>query len=68
MPRDSATLLDIARAARLVLDFTSGMDQGAFIKDLRTQSAVLINLWLLVKPLEDFHEPSEKVTLKCPGH
>ena len=47
MSRDSATLLDIARAARLVLDFTRGMDQTAFLSDLKTQSAVLHQLMVL---------------------
>ena len=44
MSRDSATLLDIDSAARLVLDFTRGMDREAFLNDLKTQSAVLHQL------------------------
>lgn len=47
MPRDSATLLDIARAARLVVEFTGGMDQDTFLKDAKTQSAVLHQLMIL---------------------
>jgi uncharacterized protein with HEPN domain len=47
MSRDNVTLLDIARAARLVLDFTRGTDQVAFFNDLRTQSAVLHQLLVI---------------------
>ena len=36
MPRDEAILLDVARAGRLALDFARGMDQGAFLEDLKT--------------------------------
>jgi uncharacterized protein with HEPN domain len=41
MNRDEATLLDVARAARLVLEFNEGMDKGDFLKDIKTQSSVL---------------------------
>ena len=41
MPRDDATLLDIAHAARLIHTFIQGMTQEAFLSDLKTQSAVL---------------------------
>jgi uncharacterized protein with HEPN domain len=41
MHRDEATLLDIATAARLVLEFTEGMDKAAFLDDIKTQSSVL---------------------------
>lgn len=47
MSRDDATLLDIAKAARLVIEFTRGMDQAAFLIDLKTQSAVLHQLLTL---------------------
>lgn len=47
MPRDSAALLDIARAARLVIEFTEGTDQDTFLKDAKTQSAVLHQLLIL---------------------
>jgi uncharacterized protein with HEPN domain len=47
MPRDSVALLDIARTARLVIEFTEGMDQDAFLKDAKTQSAVLHQLLIL---------------------
>jgi len=41
MSRDETTLLDITRAARLVIEFKQGMDKAAFLKDIKTQSAVL---------------------------
>jgi len=47
MPRDSAALLDIAKAARLVIEFTRSMDQDAFLKEAKTQSAVLHQLLIL---------------------
>jgi uncharacterized protein with HEPN domain len=47
MPRDEAILLDIAHAARLVLEFKEGMDHATFLQDLKTQSAVLHQLMVI---------------------
>jgi uncharacterized protein with HEPN domain len=47
MHRDEATLLDIATAARLILEFTEGMDKAAFLDDIKTQSSVLHQLMVL---------------------
>lgn len=47
MPRDDAVLLDIAQAARLVVEFIRGMDQETFLDDVKTQSAVLHQLLIL---------------------
>lgn len=47
MPRDETTLLDIAQAARLILVFKQGMDKAAFLKDLKTQSAILHQLLVM---------------------
>lgn len=47
MSRDSGTLLDIARATRLVIEFITGMDRDAFLHDKKTQSAVLHQLLVL---------------------
>ena len=41
MSRDESIILDIAQAARLILEFKHGMDKPAFLKDYKTQSAVL---------------------------
>ena len=40
-------LLDVARAARLAIEFVAGMDRAAFIQDTKTQSAVLHQLLVL---------------------
>jgi uncharacterized protein with HEPN domain len=56
MPRDEATLLDAAKAAGLILEFTPGLDKPAFMSDSKTQSAVLHQLLVLgesVKRLSD---------------
>lgn len=45
--RDDAALLDMAKAARLVSDFTQGMHQAEFQIDLKTQSAVLYQIAIL---------------------
>jgi uncharacterized protein with HEPN domain len=41
MSRDDASILDIARAARLIVQFKQGMDEAAFLTDVKTQSAIL---------------------------
>lgn len=65
MPRDDAAVLDIARAARLVLEFTAGLARTDFDQDLRTQSAVLHRLLVMgeaVKPLPvDFRDANPGV-------
>ena len=56
MHRDEATLLDIATATRLVLEFTEGMDEAAFLDDIKTQSSVMHQLMVMgeaVKRLSD---------------
>lgn len=47
MSRDDAALLDILRAARLAVEFKGTLDKPAFLKDLKTQSAILHQLLLL---------------------
>lgn len=47
MSRDEATLLDLERAARLIIEFTHGMDAEEFLDDIKTQSAVLHQLLVL---------------------
>lgn len=58
MCRDETVLLDIARAAGLVAEFKQDMDRAAFLRDIKTQSAVLHQLLVMgeaVKRLsEDF--------------
>jgi len=45
--RDEATLIDVANAARLALDFSAGLTKDEFLGDLKTQSAVLHQLMVL---------------------
>ena len=45
--RDTATVLDMAGAARLIADFVKGMDFEAFRADARTQSAVIPQLLVI---------------------
>ncbi len=47
MSRDETTLLDIARPAHLVIEFKQGMDKETFLKDIKTQSAILHQLMVI---------------------
>jgi uncharacterized protein with HEPN domain len=47
MSRDSATLLDIVKAARNILEFKQDLDKIAFLDDPKTQSAILHQLIVL---------------------
>ena len=47
MSRDNTTLLDILRAARLTIEFKGIADKAAFLKDIKTQSAILHQLLIL---------------------
>lgn len=44
MKRDEGTLLDIAKAARSILKFTESFQKEQFLRDFKTQSAVLYQL------------------------
>lgn len=44
MNRDNETLLDIAKSARLVIQFAQGLTLDEFSEDLRTQGAVLYHI------------------------
>ena len=55
--RNLETLLDLAQAARLVMDFKSGFDAASFAADKKTQSAVVHQLLVIgeaVKRLSPF--------------
>ena len=45
--KDAGTLLDIARAARLILEFKGVLSKDAFVEDLKTQSAILHQLLVI---------------------
>jgi uncharacterized protein with HEPN domain len=54
--RDSASILDIAKSARLVLAFTHEMSQKEFEADLKTQSAVLYQIAILGEAVKRLSE------------
>ena len=47
MPRDDAHLLDILKAARLAIEFKGPADKAEFLRDPKTQSAVLHQLLII---------------------
>lgn len=47
MQRDNTAILDIAQAARLILEFKKGVDKAAFLQDVKTQSAILHQLMVM---------------------
>ena len=47
MSRDDATLLDILKAARLVTEFKGKLAKKAFLRDIKTQSAILHQLLVI---------------------
>ncbi len=65
MSRDDATLLDILKAARLVVEFKGKLTKKAFLRDIKTQSAILHQLLVIgeaVKRLsEDFRTQHPKI-------
>ena len=47
MSRDDATLLDILKAARLVVAFKGNLTKKAFLREIKTQSAILHQLLVI---------------------
>ena len=47
MSRDDAIVLDILKSAQLVIEFVGSLDKEAFLRDRKTQSAVLHQLLLV---------------------
>ncbi|HXK29633.1 MAG TPA: hypothetical protein VJ646_15390 [Candidatus Binatia bacterium] len=47
MSRDDATLLDILKAARLVTEFKGKLAKQAFLRDIKTLSAILHQLLVI---------------------
>ena len=56
MSRDSATLLDMLKAARLAVQFKAGFDKVTFLDDTRTQSAILHQLLVLGEAVKRLSE------------
>jgi len=50
MPRDQATLVDIAAACRLVIAFRGELDFDAFENDLKTHRPCFISCLSLARP------------------
>jgi uncharacterized protein with HEPN domain len=65
MQRDEPTLLDIAKAACSVQTFIQGLDKETFLKDYKTQSAVLYQIVVIgeaVKRLShEFREHHQEI-------
>lgn len=65
MSRDDATLLDILKAARLIVEFKGKLTKKVFLHDIKTQSAILHQLLVIgeaVKRLsEDFRTQHSKI-------
>ncbi|HEY9660422.1 MAG TPA: DUF86 domain-containing protein [Allocoleopsis sp.] len=47
MSRDNASLLDIVRAARLILEFAQGLEKTELAANLEKQSAILYQIVIL---------------------
>ena len=47
MSRDNQTLLDLARSARLIIEFQQGIDKATLATDIKTQSAMLYHFLIL---------------------
>lgn len=62
MSRDETTLLDILKAARLAVQFKGDLDKGAFLGDLKTQSAILHQLLLLGEAVKRLSEEFRTTT------
>lgn len=69
MRRDDATILDILRAARRITEFKGNTDKATFLKDTKTQSAILHQLLIFgeaVKRLSDqFRKDHPEIPLKA---
>ncbi len=65
LSRDQSYLLDIFKAARLILDFVKDLDQTAFDDDLKTQSAVIRQLEIIGEAtkrlLEEFRTQNPEI-------
>jgi uncharacterized protein with HEPN domain len=56
MDRDIANLLDIAKSARFIIEFTRDMEQSEFLRDVKTQSAVLHQLLVMGEAVKRLSE------------
>jgi len=56
MSRDDATLLDMLKAARLVVAFKGNLTEKAFLRDVKTQSAILHQLLVIGEAVKRLSE------------
>lgn len=56
MSRDDATLLDMLKAARLVVAFKGKLAKNAFLRDVKTQSAILHQLLVIGEAVKRLSE------------
>jgi uncharacterized protein with HEPN domain len=56
MSRDDATLLDMLKAARLVVAFKGKLTKKAFLRDIKTQSAILHQLLVIGEAVKRLSE------------
>lgn len=56
MSRDDATLLDMLKAARLVVAFKGTLTKKAFLRDVKTQSAILHQLLVIGEAVKRLSE------------
>jgi uncharacterized protein with HEPN domain len=56
MSRDDATLLDVLKAARLVVAFKGKLAKSAFLRDVKTQSAILHQLLVIGEAVKRLSE------------
>ena len=56
MSRDDAIVLDILSAARLTIEFLGDLDKDTFLRDRKTQSAVLHQLLLVGEAVKRLSE------------
>ena len=56
MNRDNASLLHIARAARLAIEFARGTAKAGFMADVKTQSAVMHQLLVMGEAVKRLSE------------
>jgi len=52
MRRNEVTSIDIAQAARLVIEFTQDMTKEQFLDDIKNQSAVLYQLLVIAEAVK----------------
>lgn len=66
MPRDDASLLDINRAACNALAFINGYSKQEFLEDVKTQSAVVLQLLIIGEATKRLSEEFRSVHSEIP--